>query len=1073
MRASADPGLVKRLSVFASAASLFSIAIGLSVLAGWTLGVAILITWGLGTPMAPNAAGCSVLAGISLWLRRKHNQQSTRTDRVAAQGSAIIVAVVGLVTLAEHIFRLSFGIDRVLLVGPLPPPLANARILMSPIAAGNFLLFGLALLLIDWRTRRDDWPAQFFSLGASVAPAFGLLGLLVGPKVTPITLALPAVVSYFLLTPGLICSRATWALGGLLTGQNSGARLLRRATPAALIALSLIGWFISKPLLTESHFTWVEASLLGILCGATLIAFVTWIAFIVERSEALSAELERRVAERTAALGESEARLTGIIHSAMDAILTIDQEQIIVMFNAAAEKMFGCSAHDAVGQSLERFIPQRFRIAHRAHIRRFSETGITNRALGPASTNQLCAVRSNGEEFPIEASISQVETDGKKLFTVILRDITERTQAEDALRESEERFRALVMASSDVVYRMSPDWSEMRQLGGKNFLADTEAPNRNWLQEYIHPDDQARVTAAINKAIRTKGVFELEHHVLRVDGSLGWTFSRAIPLQDANGEIVEWFGAASDVTERKRAEDALHEGERRYRLLFSEMVVGFALLEVIYDEEGRPCDQRYLEVNPAFETHTGLAREKVLGKTIREALPDIEPFWIETYGKIATSGESAHFENYAQPLQKWFEVTAFRTHQGQVAVTFSDITQRKRMEEALRDSEVRFQALANGIPQLAWMAEADGHIFWYNQRWYEYTGTTFEQMEGWAWQSVHDSDVLPKVLEKWKGAIAAGLPFDMEFPLRGADGVFRAFLTRVMPSKDSQGRVLRWFGTNTDISERKEAEKQLATQAKELSRKAEELARSNADLEQFAYVASHDLQEPLRMVTAYTQLLGERYRGKLDADADKFIGYASEGAQRMQVLIQDLLAFSRVGRRDVASSSVDCNAVMQGVVETLSSVIEGSGAVVTWETLPAVWANRTQMAQLFQNLVGNAVKFRGQERPMISVRAEKADLHWLFSVSDNGIGIPPESAEQIFVVFQRLHARTEYPGNGIGLAICKKIVERCGGRIWVESQPGAGSTFKFSMALRGSDEYGSDEREGVHDEIRTPVAVGG
>ncbi len=236
---------------------------------------------------------------------------------------------------------------------------------------------------------------------------------------------------------------------------------------------------------------------------------------------------------------------------------------------------------------------------------------------------------------------------------------------------------------------------------------------------------------------------------------------------------------------------------------------------------------------------------------------------------------------------------------------------------------------------------------------------------------------------------------------------------------------------------RREAEEDLA-------RKVEELARSNAELEQFAYVASHDLQEPLRMVAAYTQLLGERYRGKLDENADKFIGYASEGALRMQTLIQDLLAFSRIGRNGAALGHVDCDAVVEEVLLSLGPAMEETGAVVTHTALPVVWADRSQMVQIFQNLIGNAIKFRGED-PAISVQAEKADKQWLFSVSDNGIGIAPECAENIFVVFQRLHARTEYPGNGIGLAICKKIVQRYGGKIWVEPRTGHGSIFKFTM----------------------------
>jgi signal transduction histidine kinase len=252
---------------------------------------------------------------------------------------------------------------------------------------------------------------------------------------------------------------------------------------------------------------------------------------------------------------------------------------------------------------------------------------------------------------------------------------------------------------------------------------------------------------------------------------------------------------------------------------------------------------------------------------------------------------------------------------------------------------------------------------------------------------------------------------------------------------------------------REKHERSLRHQVEEdLAKKADELARSNADLEQFAYVASHDLQEPLRMVSAYTQLLGERYKGRLDENADKFIGYACEGAMRMQVLIQDLLTFSRVGRAGTAHASVDCNAVMQEVAQTLATAIQESGAGLTHGELPTVWADRTQVVQVFQNLIGNAIKFRGKDAPVVTVQAEKAGQHWLFTVSDNGIGIAPEYSENIFVVFQRLHARTEYAGNGIGLAICKKIIERGGGKIWVESQAGSGSTFKFTMPSRGPDE---------------------
>lgn len=239
------------------------------------------------------------------------------------------------------------------------------------------------------------------------------------------------------------------------------------------------------------------------------------------------------------------------------------------------------------------------------------------------------------------------------------------------------------------------------------------------------------------------------------------------------------------------------------------------------------------------------------------------------------------------------------------------------------------------------------------------------------------------------------------------------------------------------------------SQLRRAHRKAqEELARSNRDLEQFAYVASHDLQEPLRMVATYTQLLAERYQGKLDENADKYIHYAVDGALRMQSLVQDLLAFSRVNSQEASRNVIDCNLIVAEALKNLQSAIEQSGAQISFARLPRVLADASQMRQLFQNLLANAIKFRGAERPLIRVGAEKKKQEWIFSVLDNGIGIAPEHAEIVFAIFKRLHTHAEYPGSGIGLAICKKIVEQHGGRIWVESQPGSGSTFRFTIPAR-------------------------
>ncbi len=250
----------------------------------------------------------------------------------------------------------------------------------------------------------------------------------------------------------------------------------------------------------------------------------------------------------------------------------------------------------------------------------------------------------------------------------------------------------------------------------------------------------------------------------------------------------------------------------------------------------------------------------------------------------------------------------------------------------------------------------------------------------------------------------------------------------------------------------------------ELILRTRDLGRSNLELEQFAYVASHDLQEPLRMVASYTQLIGQRYRGKLDADADEFIGFAVDGAVRMQAIINDLLMLSRIGTHNMPFTRVDANQSLEMAMTNLRLAIDESGAKIVCGPLPMLDADSSQLTRLFQNLIGNAIKFRGDRRPVVETGAERQDGEWIFHVRDNGIGIAPEYFERVFMMFQRLHSRQEYSGTGIGLTICKKIIERHGGRIWIESEPGKGTTFFFSIPfdIASSHQQNFQERRTQH-----------
>jgi signal transduction histidine kinase len=257
---------------------------------------------------------------------------------------------------------------------------------------------------------------------------------------------------------------------------------------------------------------------------------------------------------------------------------------------------------------------------------------------------------------------------------------------------------------------------------------------------------------------------------------------------------------------------------------------------------------------------------------------------------------------------------------------------------------------------------------------------------------------------------------------------------------------------NREVAERRRIEKLVRRHAEELREVNEDLKRSNESLEQFAYVASHDLQEPLRAMGSFSQLLETRYKAKLDGDAVEFLGFIVDAAKRMQKLITDLLAYSRIGRTETTSGDVDCNSVLGKVLVNLHPQIEESGAVITNDTLPVSFCNESEWVQLFQNLINNAIKFRGSEPPRIHISAEKRGPEWLFSVRDNGIGIDGRYKERVFLIFQRLHGREKYPGTGIGLSICKKIVETHGGKIWVESELGKGSVFYFTMPDKKAEE---------------------
>lgn len=366
-----------------------------------------------------------------------------------------------------------------------------------------------------------------------------------------------------------------------------------------------------------------------------------------------------------------------------------------------------------------------------------------------------------------------------------------------------------------------------------------------------------------------------------------------------------------------------------------------------------------------------------------------------------------------------------------------EIEQRKKAEEerALRDRSIN--SATNGI-LIADARQPDMPTVYCNAAFEKITGYAEEEVLGQNCRFLQGTDHQQPGLDAIRRAVRQGTEAKAELRNYRKDGSPFWNELYIAPVRDQQGTLTHFVGIQTDITERKHQETELAN-------KTRELAQSNAELQQFAYVASHDLQEPLRMVSSYTQLLGKRYRGKLDQDADEFIGYAVDGATRMQRLIRDLLEYSRVGAERQSFEQTDCEVVFQQAMQNLSASVLERHAEVTHDPLPIVRANPTHLTQIFQNLIGNALKFQGDAPPKIHVGVKALPDGWEFSVRDNEVGMPGDQLDRIFAIFQRLHGQSEYPGTGIGLAICKRIVGKYGGHIWVESEPGQGSTFYFTL----------------------------
>ena len=517
-----------------------------------------------------------------------------------------------------------------------------------------------------------------------------------------------------------------------------------------------------------------------------------------------------------------------VLDSAVDfAIIVTDLEGRIVEWNVGAERVLGWSASEMRGEPVDRF----FTPQDRADGRPAAEMGLALRE-GQAA-DERWHLRKDGSRFWASGELMPLrDAAGAHIgFLKILRDRTEAREAgvalmeaQERLRESEDHFRHTVELNPQVPWTCDPQGNitsysqRWLDLTGQ---APGEPDGAGWI-EVLHPDDVAPTVSVFSACLASGEPVDVDYRIrVAATGAYRWARARAHPRRDADGAITRWYGVVEDVHDKKLADERLRASEERYRALFDTLEAGFCIVEMRFDDALVPLDYRIVEANPAFERQTGLVGAH--GRWISELVPDLERNWFEIYGRVALTGEPVRFENGASPMdRRWFDVFAYRTgapEARRVAVFFNDISDRRRIELALRDSEEQFRVFAQAVPNHVWAARPDGYLYWFNQQAYAYGGGQPGSMDGTsAWgQAVHPDD-LPAAGAAWGRSLATGAVYETEFRIRRADGAYRWFLVRAEPVRDADGRITHWVGTNTDIDDRR--------------RQAAELAHLNATLEQ-------------------------------------------------------------------------------------------------------------------------------------------------------------------------------------------------------------------------------------------------
>ena len=527
--------------------------------------------------------------------------------------------------------------------------------------------------------------------------------------------------------------------------------------------------------------------------------------------------------------------------------------------------------------------------------------------------------------------------------------------------------------------------------------------------------------------------------------------TKPFQVEEVLARIDKQVGLQKLQQQLKEQNYQLQQSQSLLASILNSSLDGVVAYSAVRNSEGNIVDFQWLLINPAAEKFYGLLLNEIVGKNLLVELSQFRNNGLfDLYVSVVETGETVDGEfsyEHERDTIVWLHIVAVKLNDG-LAVTFRNITDRKRAEIALRDSEERFRAIFEQAAVGIAKTTLCGQFMRVNPGFCQIVRYAESELLQQNWQAITHPDDIEADREYVRSLLSGNIQtFSLEKRLVCKDEAVRWANVTVSAMRDANGTPQYLVCAIEDISQRKLVQELLQASLDTQTRYAQELTRSNAELEQFSYVASHDLQAPLSTIAGYAQLLEKRCHNQLDAQGNKFIRNIVNSCGRMQALIDDLLEYSRVGRSEKPFDVIDCNLVFEDACANLQLAIRQEQASVTRGDLPRVRGDSFQLLQLFQNLIGNAIKYRSSEAPMVHVGASRQGDSWVFSVQDNGIGIAEQYHPRIFQLFQRLHSQKQYSGTGIGLAICQRIVERHGGRLWVESEPNRGSTFYFSIPI--------------------------